>query len=112
MSGVNIQAAYAGSRPAEVTFGARVTSTPNFFYGSHTHRMHEEFGAQTAAGPIDVVHNVGIAPRVPVQPGDHIDVRGEMVHDPGRVPVVHWTHRDPAGRHDDGFIRYRGRVYA
>lgn len=112
MTGVNLQSAYAGTRPAEVTFGARVTSAPNYFYGTHTHCVHEEFAAQTAAGPVDVIDNVGIAPRVPVAPGDQIQVRGEMVHDPGRMPVVHWTHRDPAGRHADGFIRYQGRLYA
>lgn len=109
---MNLQAAYAGTRPAEVTFNAQVTTAPHFFYGSNTHHMHEAFDAQTAAGPVEIVDNVDIAPRVPVQPGDRIDVRGEMVHDPGRMPVVHWTHHDPGGRHEDGFIRYRGRVYA
>jgi hypothetical protein len=39
-------------------------------------------------------------------------VCGEMVHDSGKPPVVHWTHHDPAGRHPDGFIRLRGRLYA
>lgn len=109
---MNLQSAYAGTRPAEVTFDARVTSTPRFFYGSKTHRMHEAFDAQTAAGGVEIVDNVGIAPRVPVQPGDSIQVRGEMVHDPGEKPIVHWTHHDPDGRHQDGFIRYLGRVYA
>lgn len=109
---MNLQSAYAGSRPAEVTFNALVTSAPHFFYGTNTHRMHEAFNAQTAAGSVEIVDNVGIAPRVPVQPGDSIQVRGEMVHDPGRMPVVHWTHHDPDGRHQDGFIRYQGRVYA
>ncbi len=109
---MNLQSAYAATRPQEVTFGARVTTAPRFFYGSNTHCMHEAFDAQTASGSVEIVDNVGIAPRVPVQPGDRIEVRGEMVHDPGRMPVVHWTHHDPAGRHEDGFIRYRGRVYA
>lgn len=104
--------AYAGTRPAEVTFNASVTGAPHFFYGTHTHCVHEEFGAQTAAGPVDIIDNVGIAPRVPVQPGDRIAVRGEMVHDPGRAPIVHWTHHDPGGQHENGFIRLRGRVYA
>jgi hypothetical protein len=92
---------------------ATVTSKPSFFVGTHTHAEHEEFSAQTASGPIDVIDNVDLAPRVPVQPGDRIEVRGEMVRDPGKpVPIVHWTHRDPAGRHPDGFIRYQGREYA
>ncbi len=109
---MNLQSAYAGTNPAEVTFNALVTSTPRFFYGSNTHCMHEAFNAQTGAGNVEIVDNVGIAPRVPVQPGDRIEVRGEMVHDPGRPPVVHWTHHDPDGRHENGFIRYQGRVYA
>jgi hypothetical protein len=109
---MNLQSAYAGTRPAEVTFDATVCSPPHFFYGSRTHRMHEAFNAQTAAGTVEIVDNVGIAPRLPVTPGDSIQVRGEMVHDPGRPPVVHWTHHDPDGRHEDGFIRYQGRLYA
>ena len=89
---------------------ATVTSAPSYFMGTKTHAEHEEFRAQTATGPIDVVD---IAPRVPVEPGDQIEVCGEMVHDPGKpVPIVHWTHHDPAHRHPDGFIRFRGQVYA
>lgn len=109
---MNLQQAYTGTRRAEVSFDARVTNTPHYFFGTHTHCTHEEFDAQTAAGPVDIIDNVGIAPRVPVEPGDRIEVRGEMVHDTGRMPIVHWTHRDPAGLHQDGFIRYQGRVYA
>jgi hypothetical protein len=55
---------------------------------------------------------VGLAPRIPVQPGDQIQVKGEMVHDPGSIPIVHWTHHDPEATHQDGFIRFQGRVYA
>lgn len=109
---MNLQSAYTGSRPAEVTFEALVTSAPRYFYGSRTHCMHEAFDAQTCAGGVEIVDNVGIAPRVPVTPGDRIEVRGEMVHDRGRPPVVHWTHHDPDKRHEDGFIRLRGREYA
>jgi hypothetical protein len=109
---MDLQSAYRGSRPAEVTFDAQVTSTPHFFFGSRTHCMHEAFDAQTAAGGVEIVDNVSIAPRVPVNPGDRIEVRGEMVHDRGRPPVVHWTHHDPDKRHEDGFIRYQERVYA
>lgn len=104
--------AYSARQPAEVQFPARVTSAPHFFFGSRTRCEHESFDAQTQAGPVEIVDNVGIAPPVPVRPGDRIDVRGEMVHDPGKIPIVHWTHRDPQGSHAGGFIRLRGRMYA
>ncbi len=109
---MDLQSAYNGTRPAEITFDARVTSSPRFFVGNRTHCVHEAFDASTRAGSVEIVDNVGIAPRVPVQPGDSIQVRGEMVHDPGRIPVVHWTHHDPSGLHPGGFIQLRGRVYA
>jgi hypothetical protein len=109
---MNLQSAYSCTRPAEVTFDARVTSNPRFFFGSRTHCMHEAFDAQTDAGRVEIVDNVAIAPRIPVRPGDRIEVRGEMVHDPGRLPIVHWTHHDPQAQHTGGFIQLRGRVYA
>ena len=95
-----------------VDLTATVTSRPSYFLGTHTNAEHEEFFAQTSGGPIQVIDNVDLAPRVPVAPGDRIEVCGEMVHDPGKEPIVHWTHHDPAHRHPDGFIRFRGRVYA
>ena len=104
--------AYHGTRAAEVSFGGTVLQKPRFFYGSRTHAMHEAFNVQTEAGKLEIVDHVAIAPRVPVEPGDRIEVRGELVHDPGRLPVVHWTHHDPSGRHPDGFILLRGQTYA
>lgn len=109
---MDLASAYAGTRPAEVGFSATVTSMPHFFVGRTSGREHEAFDVATPCGPLEVVDNVDIAPSVPVRPGDRIDVRGEMVHDRGRPPIVHWTHHDPQGRHEDGFIRLRGRVYA
>ncbi len=104
--------AYAGKAPAWVDFTATVASPPRFFYGDRTHAMHEAFDVQSSSGRLEVVDNVGIAPRCPVAVGDRIEIRGELVHDRGRPPVVHWTHHDPHGNHADGFIRLRGRLYA
>ncbi len=95
-----------------VDFDATVITMPRYFLGSRTHCEHEAFDAQTHGGKVEIVDNVDIAPRIPVRPGDRIEVCGELVRDPGRLPVVHWTHHDPQGRHADGFIRLRGRVYA
>lgn len=109
---LDLTTAYRSNETAIVDFTATVTSKPTYFTGAHTRCEHEEFNVASDAGPIDVVDNVDVAPRVPVSPGDRIEVRGEMVHDPGRIPVVHWTHHDPSARHPDGFIRFRGRSYA
>jgi hypothetical protein len=109
---MDFAAAYAGYAPAWVDFSAMVCSPPRFFYGSRTHCMHEAFDVQSTAGELEVVDNISIAPRCPVVPGDRIEVCGELVHDPGRPPVVHWTHHDPAARHHNGFIRLHGQLYA
>jgi hypothetical protein len=109
---MDFASAYAGARPAEVAFAATVTSAPHFFTGHRSGRRHEAFDVVTPCGPAEIVDNVDIAPSVPVRPGARIDVRGEMVHDRGRPPIVQWTHHDPQGHHEDGFIRLRGRVYA
>ncbi|MDE2482078.1 MAG: DUF3465 domain-containing protein [bacterium] len=109
---MDFAAAYAGRAPALVDFQATVTGEPSYFMGMRTKCTHERFGVQTACGPAEIVDNVALAPRVPVHAGDRIEVRGIMVHDPGREPIVHWTHHDPAHRHPDGFIRLHGRTYA
>jgi len=109
---MDLAAAYAGTAPAWVDFTATVCSAPRFFYGSRTHAMHEAFNVVSSAGRLEVVDNVGIAPRCPVRSGDTIEICGEMVHDPGELPVVHWTHHDPSHHHPGGFIRFNGKLYA
>lgn len=108
----SLSAAYGSSAPLRVDFRATVASPPRYFYGARTHCTHEAFRASTEAGPVEIVDNVDIAPRCPVAVGDCVEVCGEMVHDAGKPPIVHWTHHDPAGRHPSGFIRWHGRLYA
>jgi hypothetical protein len=42
--------------------------------------------------------------------GQSVEVRGEYEYYP-RGGVIHWTHRDPRGRHPDGFIQTNGKSY-
>jgi hypothetical protein len=109
---MNLYTAYHSTTPALVDFTATVTSEPSYFVGTRTNCRHERFSVQSDAGPIAVIDNIDLAPHVPVAPGDRVEVRGEMVHDPGKNPIVHWTHHDPAGKHPEGFIRFQGQTYA
>jgi len=96
----------------QIDLHGTVVTEPSYFFGTHTHATHEQFDVQTGTERLRVIDNVKLAPRVPVTVGDTVDVRGELVHDPGKPPIVHWTHHDPAHLHPDGFIRWHGRTYA
>ena len=57
-----------------------------------------------------MAHNLDLADRVPVGVGDRLRFRG-MYEWNDLGGLVHWTHHDPLGIEDGGFIRYRGHVY-
>ena len=58
-----------------------------------------------------VAHNIELADRVPVGVGDRIHFRGVYEwNDLGGL--IHWTHHDPMGEDDGGYVRFRRRVYA
>ena len=98
----------------QVQYSGTVLTPPRFFFGSHSRMEHEQFDVQRdgGGGTFRVIDNVTIGPRVPAHPGDHVTVNGELVHDRGRPPIVHFTHHDPWGSHPGGSIELGGRVYA
>lgn len=57
-----------------------------------------------------IVHNLDIGQRVPLGLGDRIHFRGIYEwNDLGGL--VHWTHRDPHGVAEGGYIRLAGKTY-
>lgn len=57
-----------------------------------------------------IAHNVDLAERIPIGMGDRVQVRGMFEwNDLGGL--VHWTHHDPLGIEDGGYVRYRRREY-
>jgi len=58
-----------------------------------------------------IAHNIDLAPRVPdIKTNQLIYVYGEYEYN-DEGGVVHWTHKDPDGSHEDGFIFYNGVQY-
>ena len=57
-----------------------------------------------------VAHNIDLAERVPVGIGDRIRFRG--LYEWNELGgLVHWTHHDPHGIEDGGWIRFRRKTY-
>jgi hypothetical protein len=86
----------------EVETGGRVVRLlPDDRQGS----PHQRFLLRVAGGTtVLVAHNIDLAPRVSLAPGDSVELRGEYEWNP-KGGVIHWIHPDPEGRHADGWIR-------
>lgn len=57
-----------------------------------------------------VSHNIDLASRIPVREGLSLTVRGRYEWSE-RGGVIHWTHHDPDGRLQGGWIRVNGVRY-
>ncbi len=73
--------------------------------------QHQKFLLEVASDiTLLVAHNIDLAPRAPVTPGDRVTLRGEYVWN-NRGGVLHWTHHDPKGRLEGGWIEVNGKRY-
>lgn len=109
------QADRAGAAFSEHDSGEQVTGTgtvarllPDDDQGSR----HQRFIVRLASGQsILIAHNIDLAPRVsPLARGDVIEFNGVFVWN-AKGGVVHWTHRDPSGRHPAGWLRHDGQTF-
>jgi hypothetical protein len=74
--------------------------------------IHEQFIVRLTSGDLTLLveHNLSIAPRAPVAVGDHVIVHGEYIWN-AQGGLIHFTHHDPQGRHEGGFIEENGSTY-
>jgi hypothetical protein len=74
---------------------------------------HQKFLIKTNEGPTLLIsHNIDLAERVPLKQGTAVRIRGEYIWNT-KGGLMHWTHRDPTGRHEGGWIKIlgSGRLY-
>ena len=73
---------------------------------------HQRFIVRLASGQtVLIAHNIDLAPRVEgLQKGDSVRFYGEYVWN-AQGGKVHWTHRDPEGKHVAGWLKHNGRTY-
>ncbi len=73
---------------------------------------HQRFTLRLASGQsLLIAHNIDLASRIEnLSEGDQVLFFGEYEWNE-RGGVIHWTHRDPAGRHPDGWLKHAGKTY-
>jgi hypothetical protein len=73
---------------------------------------HQRFLVKISGGHVLlIVHNIDLAPRVAgLKVDTDISFHGEYEWNE-KGGVVHWTHHDPRGSHENGWIFYQGQKY-
>lgn len=73
---------------------------------------HQKFLVRLPSGlTLLIAHNIDLAPRInKLKVSDAIEFYGEYEWNE-QGGVIHWTHKDPAGRHRAGWLQHKGQKY-
>lgn len=109
-SSLAIQAAFSEQKSGVQVQGEGVVSKilPDDNDGSR----HQRFILTLSSGQtLLVAHNIDLAPQiVTLKSGDYVAFNGVYEWN-AKGGVVHWTHHDPGGRHQAGWLRHSGQTY-
>lgn len=73
---------------------------------------HQRFLIRLASGQsLLVAHNIDLAERIgSLKVGDYVAFNGEYEWN-AQGGVIHWTHHDPRGRHETGWLKHKEKTY-
>jgi len=73
---------------------------------------HQRFILRLDSGQtVLVAHNIDLAPRIEmINEDDTIVFKGVYISN-NKGGVIHWTHRDPQGQHENGWLKRNGKIY-
>jgi hypothetical protein len=73
---------------------------------------HQKFILKLSSGlTLLVSHNIDLVPRVTnLKKGDSVEFYGEYEWN-AQGGVIPWTHHDPGGRHEGGWLKHQGNTY-
>ncbi|MGC4027326.1 MAG: DUF3465 domain-containing protein [Steroidobacteraceae bacterium] len=110
----------AGQDPAATAFARRASGEWMYLQGKveriladdNDGSRHQRFILKTSEGhTVLVAHNIDVAPRLDgLRTGETLGVRGEYQWNE-LGGVMHWTHHDPHGQRQGGYIERMGRRY-
>lgn len=74
--------------------------------------QHQRFILRLASGQtLLIAHNIDLAPRInSLREGDRVEFYGEYEWN-SKGGVLHWTHNDPRGNHENGWLKHNGSLY-
>lgn len=103
-----LQAQANQAKKVEIIFSARVKKIlPDDTKGLPHQRL---LLAVENGSTVLLAHDIKYAPKVPVQVGDMLVVKGEYIWN-RKGGVVHWTHHSDTPRHEGGYIEFGGQRY-
>ena len=73
---------------------------------------HQRFILKLSSGQtLLIAHNIDLAPRIAsLREGDTVEFNGVYEWN-SKGGIIHWTHHDPEGRHEAGWLRHNGKTY-
>ena len=108
-AGNSVQQAYAAQRSGQwLETSGRISRV---LKDDNSGARHQKFILEVADGhTVLVAHNIDLAERVPAHRGTQLTLRGRYEWNE-RGGVIHWTHHDPDGWQQGGWIETGGRRY-